>query len=257
MRRERYPGWFGVLVPLGLLLLWEGLADLGVLPRYLPAPSIILAETWRLLVDGELLRHIGVSLYQALAGFAIGAVCGIAAGVLSGALRPVGQFYEPLISLTYPVPKIAMLPLVFAWFGLGDLSKIVIVTVSVFYPLYISALAGTKSVTRVHIWAARNMGAGRAQVIWRVLLPTALPQIFNGLRIGLALSFVVMFVAQMVVSSVGLGYLVVFAENNLRFDMMYVAIISIGLIGFLADYLLRRVARHMLAGQLAATEARR
>jgi ABC-type nitrate/sulfonate/bicarbonate transport system permease component len=253
----RYPGWVGMLVPLALVLLWEGLADLGGLPRYLPAPSIILAETGALIASGELFRHIGVSLYQALAGFAIGASCGIAAGVLSGALRPVGQFYEPVISLTYPVPKIALLPLVFAWFGLGDLSKIVIITMSVFYPLYISAYAGTRSVSRVHVWAARNMGAGRVQVILKVLLPTALPQIFNGLRVGLALSFVIMFVAQMVVSSVGLGYLVVFAENNLRFDMMYVAIISIGVIGFLADFILRRIARHMLAGHRAASEARR
>ena len=75
-------------------------------------------------------------------------------GLLSGALRPVDRFYEPLISLTYPVPKIALLPLIFAWFGLGDLSKIVTITISVFYPIYISALAGAKSVSRVHVWAA-------------------------------------------------------------------------------------------------------
>jgi ABC-type nitrate/sulfonate/bicarbonate transport system permease component len=203
------------------------------------------------------MRHIGVSLYQALSGFAIGASCGIVLGLLSGASRPIDRFYEPLISLTYPVPKIALLPLIFAWFGLGDLSKIVTITISVFYPVYICALAGAKSVSRVHIWAARNMGASAPQIIWRVLLPTALPQIFNGLRIALALSFVVMFVAQMVESSVGLGYLILFAEQNLRFDMMYVAIVSIGVIGFGADFLLRQIARRMLAGQLTATEMRR
>lgn len=150
-----------------------------------------------------------------------------------------------------------MLPLIFAWFGLGDISKIVTITISVFYPVYICALAGAKSVSRVHIWAARNMGASAPQIIWRVLLPTALPQIFNGLRIALALSFVVMFVAQMVESSVGLGYLILFAEQNLRFDMMYVAIVSIGVIGFAADFLLRQIGKRVLVGQLTTTEMRR
>jgi ABC-type nitrate/sulfonate/bicarbonate transport system permease component len=257
LAKLRDGAWVGLLPPLVVLIVWETMADAGRLPDYLPAPSIIGRQTVSMLASGELMRHVGVSLYQALSGFAIGAFSGTVLGLLSGASRPIDRFYEPLISLTYPVPKIALLPLIFAWFGLGDLSKIVTITISVFYPVYISALAGAKSVSRVHIWAARNMGASAAQVIWRVLLPTALPQIFNGLRIGLALSFVVMFVAQMVESSVGLGYLILFAEQNLRFEMMYVAIVSIGVIGFGADFLLRQIARRMLVGQLTAAEMRR
>jgi ABC-type nitrate/sulfonate/bicarbonate transport system permease component len=254
MTNKRYPAWLGILPPLFLVTLWEALGDIGHLPDYLPPPSIIASQTVSMVVSGELFKHIGVSLFQALSGFAIGAFFGITMGVLSGASRTVARFYEPLISLTYPVPKIAALPLIFAWFGLGDLSKIVIITVSVFYPIYISALAGAKSVSRVHLWAARNMGASRMQIIWRVLLPTALPQIFNGLRIGLALSFVVMFVAEMMVSTVGLGYLIVFAEQNIRFDIMYVAIVTIGMIGFGGDLLLRQIAGRVLVGQLASTE---
>lgn len=254
MSKGQYPAWLGFLPPLVLVALWEALGDAGRLPDYLPPPSIIARQTSSMLVSGELFEHIWVSLFQALSGFGIGAFFGITMGLLSAAMRPVERFYEPLISLTYPVPKIAALPLIFAWFGLGDLSKIVIITVSVFYPIFISSLAGAKSVSRVHVWSARNMGASRLQIIWRVLLPTALPQIFNGLRIGLALSFVVMFVAEMVVSTVGLGYLIVFAEQNIRFDIMYVAIVTIGFIGFGADVLLRQIGRHVLVGQLASTE---
>jgi ABC-type nitrate/sulfonate/bicarbonate transport system permease component len=257
MAKLRGGAWLGLLPPLIVLIVWETMAEAGRLPDYLPAPSIIARQTLTMLASGELMRHIGVSLFQALSGFAIGAFFGTVLGLLSGALRPVDRFYEPLISLTYPVPKIALLPLIFAWFGLGDLSKIVTITISVFYPIYISALAGAKSVSRVHVWAARNMGASATQIIWRVLLPTALPQIFTGLRIGLALSFVVMFVAEMVESSVGLGYLILFAEQNLRFDMMYVAIVSIGIIGFSADFLLRQIGKRLLVGQLTATEIRR
>jgi NitT/TauT family transport system permease protein len=257
MARGWARGWIGGLLPLVLIVAWEVFAEAGMLPSYLPAPSLIAQQTWSMLASGELLSHIGVSLYEALFGFALGAIFGITAGVLSGAFRSVERFYEPVISLTYPVPKIAALPLIFAWFGLGYLSKIIIIMVSVFYPIYVTTLAGTKSTSRVHVWAARNMGATPAQIIWRVLLPTALPQIFNGLRIGLALSFVVMFVAEMVVSTMGLGYLIVFAEQNLRFDMMFVAIVSIGVIGFGADYVLKALAARALVGRQLTSEAGR
>lgn len=254
MNKERGAVWLGLLPPLALLVLWEVMADSGRLPSYLPAPSVIARQTAAMLTSGELFPHIGISLFQALSGFAIGVFFGATTGLLSGSLRPVERFYEPLISLTYPVPKIAALPLIFAWVGVGDLSKIVTISVSVFYPVYISALAGAKSVSRVHVWAARNMGASASQIIRRVVLPSALPQIFNGLRIGLALSFVVMFVAEMVESNAGLGYLIVFAEQNLRFDIMFVAIVSIGIIGFGCDFALRQIGRRVLVGQLAATE---
>ena len=120
------------------------------------------------------------------------------------------------------MPKVAALPIVFAWFGLGDLSKIVIITISVFYPVYIAAFFGAKSTSRVHVWAARNMGAGRWRIFCRIVLPSALPQLFNGLRVGLALSFIVMFVSELIAARRGLGYLITFAEEQMRFDIMYV-----------------------------------
>jgi len=249
--------WLGVIVPVLLVVYWEYQGRLGALPRYLPAPSVIARQWWEMLLGGDLLRHTAASTFRALAGFAIGAMLGASVGLFAAALRPVERFYEPIISLTYPIPKIAALPIIFAWFGLGDVSKIVIIFVSVFYPLYVTALAGAKSTSRVHIWAARSMGARPITIVFRVLLPAALPQLFNGLRVGLALAFVVMFVAEMVSSSEGLGYLIVFAEQNERFDMMYVAIVTIGIVGFVADRLLLLARRHLLVGQLAATEFRR
>jgi ABC-type nitrate/sulfonate/bicarbonate transport system permease component len=256
LTRGAYPRWLGALLPFVLLIVWEYLAATGDLPRYFPRPSVVGRELAAMLASGELFGHIGVSLYRALSGFAVGAAFGIIAGLLAGALRPVERFYEPIISLTYPVPKIAALPIIFAWFGLGDLSKVAIISVTVFYPLYIAAIAGTKSAARVHVWAARNMGASRARIIAQVLFPTALPQIFNGIRIGLALSFVVMFVAELVSSQKGLGFLIVFAELNQRFDMMYVAIVTIGVIGFAADRLVLMLRDRWLVGQLIGTEAR-
>lgn len=246
----------GLLLPILLVVFWELQGRAGRLPDYLPPPSLFMREWLVMALDGSLLGHATASVWRAMAGFTIGATCGTLAGLLAAALRPVETFYEPIIALTYPIPKIAALPIIFAWFGLGDMSKIVIITVSVFYPLYVAMLSGAKATSRVQIWAARNMGASPLRIILGVLLPSALPQLFDGLRIGLALSFVVMFVAEMVASNNGLGYLIVHAGDNQRFDLMFVSIVTIGMIGFLADRLLLAARRRALVGQLASTEFR-
>ncbi len=257
MHAERLPRWVGAVVPIALVLVWELAGRLALLPDYLPAPSAIGARLWEMVVSRELFPHAWTSLYRALSGFLIGSACGILAGLLAGSVRPAERFFDPLISLTYPVPKVAALPIVFAWFGLGDLSKIVMISVSVFFPVYIAALYGAKSTARVHLWGALTMGARRGQLFRKVVLPSAMPQIFNGLRVGLALSFIIMVVTELVVSQDGLGYLIGFAGDSLRFDIMYVAIVAIGVLGFLADRLLLALRRHFLAGQLLATDAAR
>jgi ABC-type nitrate/sulfonate/bicarbonate transport system permease component len=251
----RLVNWgLGLLLPAALIVLWQYEGWRNALPRYLPMPSVIADQWLEMLYSGELFVHAGRSLFRALTGFVIGSMFGLALGLAAAALRPIEDFCEPLISLTYPIPKIAALPIIFAWFGLGDESKVIIIAVSVFYPLYVATFAGAKVTTREHIWAARNMGAGRWRIVMHVLLPSALPQIFNGLRVGLALSFVVMFVAELVSSSQGLGYLITFAQDNERFDLMFVAIVTIGIFGFIADRLLLVVRRSFLAGYLPAAE---
>jgi ABC-type nitrate/sulfonate/bicarbonate transport system permease component len=242
--------WLGLLIPVVLLVVWELAGIQGMLPRYLVSPSVI-AKTWLALAsDGELWTHTVASLRRQFVGFAVGASCGVMTGLIAGVSRPVERFYEPLISLIYPVPKIAILPLIFAWFGLGDASKIVVMTISIFFPTYISAYYGAKSVSKIHLWTARNAGASRTQIFFRVVAPSALPDIFNGLRIGLALSFVLMVTTELVVSSSGLGYMIGRAEETLRFDRMYVAIVTIGVIGFCADRLLLAVRKRLIVGQL-------
>jgi ABC-type nitrate/sulfonate/bicarbonate transport system permease component len=200
--------------------------------------------------SGELFVHIGSSLFRQVTGFVVGATCGVLVGLLAGMFKPVEKFYEPLISLIYPVPKVAILPLIFAWFGLGSLSKIIVISISIFFPSYIAAFYGTRAVNRIHVWSALNAGANRSQVFFRIVVPSALPDIFNGLRIGLALSFVLMVTTELVVSSSGLGYLIARAEETIRFDRMYVAIVTIGIIGFCADRLLLLVRDRILVGQL-------
>ena len=247
--KPRSDWWLGLIVPITVVIVWELAGRNGQLPRYLVQPSVILSKWWEMASDGELLVHIGSSMFRQSLGFAVGATCGVMIGLLAGVLKPVERFYEPLISLIYPVPKVAILPLIFVWFGLGSLSKIVVMTISIFFPTYIAAFYGAKSVNRIHLWSALNAGASRVQVFFRIIVPSALPDIFNGLRIGLALSFVLMVTTELVVSTSGLGFMIARAEETLRFDRMYVAIVTIGVIGFCADRLLLWVRDRVLLGQ--------
>ncbi len=188
-----------------MLATWELYGVLGRLPSYLIAPSAIAATTAGMLLSGELWRHTADSLLRVAGGYALGSVCGIGLGLLAGIARPVERFYEPIISLTYPVPKIVVLPVLIAWLGAGDASKIAVITAAVFYPTFINSLYGAKAVNRLHVWSARNMGASAAQTFFKVVLPSALPQVLAGLRIGLALAFIVVVASEMQNSRSGLG----------------------------------------------------
>src|SRR5712691_1800568 len=185
----------------GLLLclvgLWQLLWVWG-LPAYVLSPIEILRHFFAALGSEELYQHIGASLLRSLPGFAIGTLLGVALGLLAGVTRAFEQMLSPLVFLTYPVPKIVMLPVFMLWFGIGDLSKILIIALACFYPTFINAYYGARATPRILVWSARNMGAGEALIFRRVVLPAALPLIFAGLRVSLALSFIVMFATEMI-----------------------------------------------------------
>jgi ABC-type nitrate/sulfonate/bicarbonate transport system permease component len=242
-----------IALPVATLILWELLGRTGHLPDFLSTPSGIGAALAEITVSGELEGHVGVSLLRAVSGFALGAAAGVLLGLAAGISAPVRNFFDAPVSLLYPVPKIAFYPIILLWLGLGDLSKIVVVAISVWFPVFIASIEASRAVQLQLIWAAQSMGAGRDIVFRRVVLPAALPQLFAGLRVGLALTFVSLFAAELMGANAGLGYLVADGEQNLRFDIMFAGIVVFGVIGFLADRLLLVVRRRVLRGQLIGT----
>jgi ABC-type nitrate/sulfonate/bicarbonate transport system permease component len=145
-----------------------------------------------------------------------------------------------------------MLPIFMLWFGIGDTSKILIIALACFYPTFINAYYGARATPRILVWSAQNMGAGRWRIFRRIVVPSALPMIFGGLRVSLALSFIVMFATEMINSRSGLGHLIQMAEQSLRFDLMYVSLLAIAILGYLGDWLLHRARRHVLRYQAEA-----
>jgi ABC-type nitrate/sulfonate/bicarbonate transport system permease component len=233
---------------LALLVVWQ-LASLGGLPDYLLPPLDIVKNFVAALGTRELYGHVAASLGRALPGFVLGSFLGILLGLTAGVRRGFDQTVSPLVFLSYPVPKIVLLPLFMLWFGIGDASKILIIALACFYPLYINAYYGARATPRILVWSARNMGASSGQIFRRVVLPAALPYLFAGLRVSLALSFIVMFAAEMINARTGLGHLIRDAESGLRFDLMYVALLSIALLGYAGDRLLRFARHRVLAWQ--------
>lgn len=242
-----------IALPVATLVLWELLGRSGHLPDFLSTPSQIGAALAEVAGTGELARHVEISMLRVFAGFAIGASLGVLLGLAAGISASIRNFFDAPVSLLYPVPKIAFYPIILIWLGLGDMSKIVVVAISVWFPVFIAAIEASRSVGLQLIWSAQSMGAGRGIVFRRVVLPAALPQLFAGLRVGLALAFVALFAAELMGANAGLGYLVTDGESNLRFDIMFAGIVVFGVIGFAADRVLLLVRRRLLRGQLIGT----
>jgi len=230
---------------LGVLVVWQ-LAALRGLPDYLLSPVDIGKHFVAALGTRELYVDAWASLVRAIPGFAIGTLVGVALGLAAGIARNFEEMLSPLVFLTYPVPKIVMLPVFMLWFGIGDLSKILIIALACFYPTFINAYYGARATPRILVWSARNMGASEQQIFRRVVLPAALPFIFAGMRVSLALSFIVMFATEMINARSGLGHLIREAENSLRFDLMYVSLLSIAILGYAGDRFLRFSRKYFL-----------
>lgn len=242
------------ILPVLLLAAWETCGRIGVAPRYLSMPSMILAALSDLAGSGELIVALAASLYRVVVGFAIGAIAGVVAGLGAGLSPAVRHFFDPLVSALFAVPKVAFLPVFLLLFGLGHTSKISIIAFSSFFPVFLASRQAVLSVNPIYVWAAKNMGASRSTIFFRVIIPAAAPQLFSGIRIGVAHSFVVLFAAEVIASQSGLGTIISEGEDAVRFDIMLAGIACFAIVGFASDRLLMMVRRHALHGQVIGTQ---
>ena len=246
------PRVVGIGLIAATLGIWQ-LVALGEHPEFVLSPAEIAVHFAAALRSGELLPHVGASLLRSLPGFVLGSAIGVALGLLAGVARSVDQMLSPVVFLTYPVPKIVFLPIVMLWIGIGDASKIVIIALACFYPCFINAYYGARSTPTIMVWASLNMGARRSQVFRKIVVPSALPLVFAGLRVSLALSFILLFSTEMINARSGLGFLIRQSESSLRFDLMYVSIVAVTALGCASDQLLLLARRRVLAWQEATS----
>jgi ABC-type nitrate/sulfonate/bicarbonate transport system permease component len=236
-----------LISPIALLLLWQLLLMAGFGDRrFIPAPSDIAVRFWRLIESGELAWHTGVTLLRVFAGFVIGAVPGIAVGLLMAMFRPVRIFFDPLIAALFPIPKIALMPLLLLALGFGDASKIAMVAIAVFFPVIVNTYVGAANIEKIYWDVARNYGASQTVLFTRIVFFGALPMIFAGLRIALAVSFIVLVAAEFVATKSGIGYMIWNSWELLQVDTMFVGIVTIGLLGLITSALFQEIERKVI-----------
>jgi len=224
------------VLPAALLGIWEVAARSGLWSKLIfPSLVNVAYEFGRFLVTPEQLHEAWVSLYRALGGFALAAVVGIFVGMLMGRSKLVAGLLDPLFSATYAVPKLALFPIFIFVFGIGSLSKVALVFLECLYPIVIMSYHGARSVDRVLLWSAQNMGASRGEALRRVVIPATAPFIFAGFRVAVPVAMIVVVITEMVSSADGLGYLVIYSLSSLRTDRMLAVVVAIALLGYSLD----------------------
>src|SRR5882757_6169569 len=247
MRRANQERALAILSPAAVLAAWQLLSHFGLIDkRYVPSPASIAEAGWALARSGELWVHVSASLYRLAVGFVIGAVPGVLLGVVMGLNRWVRAAIDPLVAALYPIPKIAVLPLLMLVFGLGDLSKIAVVAISVLFLTIINTTVGVMQLDRIYFDVAKNYGTPWHKLFLRVILPGALPTIFAGLRISLGVSLVVLVSAEFVATRSGIGYLIWTSWETLVVENMFVGIIVITILGVLSTFLLHELERRLI-----------
>jgi NitT/TauT family transport system permease protein len=236
-----------LISPIALLALWQVLLMLGIGDRrFVPAPSDIAWRYWEMVKSGELGRHTAVTLYRVFTGFVIGCIPGIVVGLLMAMFRPVRIFFDPLIASLFPIPKIALMPLLLLAFGFGDASKIALVVIAVFFPVVVNTYVGAANIEKIYWDVAKNYGATQWMVFRRIVFFGALPMIFAGLRIALAVSFIVLVASEFVATKAGIGYLIWNSWELLQVDVMFVGIVTVGILGLIATVALQEIQRKVI-----------
>ncbi len=226
---------------------WELIARSGRFNAYLlPALSVVLLRVGEDIVTGEFFLKIGATLYRLLAGFGIAAVCGVSIGIMMTRYRLVRWFFDPVVSVGFPMPKVAFLPIFMLWFGAHDISKIVLIAFACFFAIAANTIAGTQGVDRQLIWSARSLGASEGKILRTVVLPAALPQILTGFQIALPLGMIVTIVAEMLMGGMGLGGVMIHAQRFADSPGVFAGIVEIGLSGFLVIWAVRAARARLL-----------
>ena len=236
-----------VLSPIGFLFLWEALSRAGVLDaRFVPSPNTVLRTLAVMINTGELPYHVAVSLRRIVLGFLLGAVPAVGAGLAMGLSRPVRALLMPLVSAIYPIPKIAVYPLIIFYLGLGEASKISIVAVSIFFLVLLNTMAGVLALDPVYFKIARAYGAAGGGVLATVAFPGALPHIFTGLKLGMGFALIVIVGAELLGSDAGIGYLIWRAYQIFAVDAMFAGLLVTAMLGWVTTTALDWLEQRLL-----------
>jgi NitT/TauT family transport system permease protein len=239
----------GVAPILGVLLVWHFITALHFAPvSLLPLPETVVGRALSDLIDPDFLQQTAATLFRLFVGFAIAAVAGIGIGLLAATNRTAALIVRPLVRVLAPVPKIALYPAFILLLGFDHASKVTLVVSDAIFPILLATYFGASAVEQKLVWSAQAAGTPPRQLLWKVVLPAAMPSILTGCRIGLLIACIVVFLAEMIASTDGLGYMLVRAARSFQTVDMFVPLIAISGLGLLLNALLYGARRYFLRG---------
>jgi len=231
-----------------LAIAWELAARLELVSTSaLPPLSDVIVAWVDMIKSGELITNSLSSLYRAGAGLALSIAIGGVLGIVMAWWKPVNVLLSPIVEIFYPLPKSALIPVTVIWLGFGDGSKILLIFLGCMLPVTIGAFNGARSSEQVLVWSARSMGANKLRMLWDVVVPSAMPELLNGIRTALALSFILLVSSELIVAQKGFGYLIGSLGANGSYDAMYAVVLTVAFLGFVADRIYLLILKRTLA----------
>ncbi|HEX5370190.1 MAG TPA: ABC transporter permease [Dehalococcoidia bacterium] len=250
--------WIGVAFIAALLACWEAASRLELVPSLsFPPVSVILRAWVELIVSGELLRELLPSLGRMFGGYVVGVVLGVGIGLLMGMWRFFYNLLEPLTEFLRPIPSPAYIPIVILFLGIDDEMKIFMIAFASFFPVLLNTYSGVRSVDPVQLQTARTFGVEGPRLLWQIVLPSASPYIFTGMRVSLAVAVIVMVISEMVAASNGIGYFILAAQRGFQIREMYAGVFTLALVGYAFNRLFLAVENRALAWHQGATQQQR
>ena len=242
--QKSYPNWVSIVSILCLLAIWELICQSGVVSSlFLPAPTAIISAFLQMIADGEIGVSLAASLYRILAGFFIGSLVGLAVGLVTGTSALMDKIGTPIVNAIYPIPKIALLPLFILWLGIGELSKVTIIALGMFFPVAMNTYSGVKNVDTLLLKVAASFNASWWMTMKSVVLPNALPMIFAGLRLAAGTSLLLLVAAEMIAAQVGIGALILHYGDLMITDRLMAGVIVLSLLGLVFNLILQFLER--------------
>lgn len=242
--------WLRILIVFALLAGWEVCSRTGYIsPLFFPAPSIIIKAMFRLTMNGKLELNLIMTLKRLFMGFALGGSVGLVLGLAMGWSHKLHSFIDPFIASIHPVPKIALLPLIMIIFGIGEFSKVIVISLSGFFPILISSMAGVIQINPVHFHVAKTYGAKPLKVFTSVIFPGSLPMVLTGARLSINAALLVTITIELLSSQDGLGAMIWLAWETFRVEELYVSIIAVAILGIGFNFLLQFISAQLLPWQ--------
>ena len=230
-----------------IILLWEFSSRAGLVsPDVLPSFSAVMVRLWELSAGGEMLVHVSASLLRISSGLGLGIIVGSTLGFLLAASITAQRLIQPTLTFLYPLPKSALIPVIIIWLGFGNSAQIMVIFLGSLLPIVLGAYNGAKGVENTLVWSARSLGANAIETEWQVIIRAALPDLLAGIRVALALSFVLLISSEMVGAQQGMGFLVAFLGDGGDYAGMFAGAFVISAIGFAADRAYLALYHHLL-----------